>query len=324
MPRTTAEQLERWGLEAADSFLTAQAALNDTITKIASDNYLNKEQIQRVCEFANLRVYEDMMKTAGDKRAEFPLADVFAIQSTIKDVPDMDMTDVGIKLSSTDLSKLQYHSAEMTARDIFLPLETKIKIAKVELDKLANKTIPMSTRIDAFLKIAEMRDQIKTKEVQLDSKKTDVKEGLKSTIQTMMDHGHSFQDLYNIAIKTHPDKAANMKTMFDTVATELKESGKLDPAVKLSHDPLLNMACAIVKHAEIEATPRDIQTLQARKQFQMLIGEWIDTDNEHAKCDNTVGYINHVIEKVRGKMREGVESKNPSIEDDDLTSKAKK
>ena len=55
--------LEAWGREAAEQFLTHQVPLNESIEKIAQDNQLNPEQIKRVCEFANINEVKKTIST---------------------------------------------------------------------------------------------------------------------------------------------------------------------------------------------------------------------------------------------------------------------
>ncbi len=68
-------QLDYLGKEASRDYLTRAIPLNESITKIAEHNALNREQINRVVESANTSTYLALFKTAEDKYIEFPVAD---------------------------------------------------------------------------------------------------------------------------------------------------------------------------------------------------------------------------------------------------------
>ena len=82
----TKETLEYFGKEAAKEYLQNSVPLNDTITKIAEENALTKEQINRVTEAANTTTYLALFKTAEDKYIEFPVADSEKIAEYLKPV----------------------------------------------------------------------------------------------------------------------------------------------------------------------------------------------------------------------------------------------
>ena len=67
---TTAE-LDNYINEAANSYLKQNVPLNDTITKLASSNGLNRDQVARVVEGANTEVYIQLMNQSDDKYVQF-------------------------------------------------------------------------------------------------------------------------------------------------------------------------------------------------------------------------------------------------------------
>jgi len=64
-----------WGMEAADAFLARDIPMNGTISKIASLKNLNYNQISRVVEEANSRVFLQKHASTDDKYIEFDVAD---------------------------------------------------------------------------------------------------------------------------------------------------------------------------------------------------------------------------------------------------------
>lgn len=75
----SAHDLEDFGKIASSNLLDKSVSLNEGIQKIAGENMLNRQQINRVVETANVETYISMMKTAESKYINFDLADAVAI-----------------------------------------------------------------------------------------------------------------------------------------------------------------------------------------------------------------------------------------------------
>jgi hypothetical protein len=83
-----ADRLELLAKTAAKRYLEEGAVLNDTIKKIAEDNDLNRHQIERVCEMANIATHQGLWaKTAEKESVAFPLADSKAVVTVVKKTP---------------------------------------------------------------------------------------------------------------------------------------------------------------------------------------------------------------------------------------------
>jgi hypothetical protein len=80
----SAHDLEDFGKVASSSFLDNSVPLNKGIQKIAGENSLNRQQINRVVESANVETYLAMMKTAESKYVNFDLADSNAIAGDLE------------------------------------------------------------------------------------------------------------------------------------------------------------------------------------------------------------------------------------------------
>lgn len=73
--KVAVDRLESFAKIAAKRFLEEGAKLNDTITKLAKENELNANQIERVCEMANIATHQGLWsKTAQKEKISFPLA----------------------------------------------------------------------------------------------------------------------------------------------------------------------------------------------------------------------------------------------------------
>jgi len=78
--KVASEQLELLGRTAARRYLHESAPLNSSIKKMAEENELNPNQIERVCEIANIATHQGLWaKTAQKESIAFDLADAKTI-----------------------------------------------------------------------------------------------------------------------------------------------------------------------------------------------------------------------------------------------------
>jgi hypothetical protein len=77
--------LEQLGKEAALSYISSNIALNDSILKTAQNHNLNRQQVNRVVEAANVDAYLHLIKKAEDNYVDFPLADSSTIYNRLSD-----------------------------------------------------------------------------------------------------------------------------------------------------------------------------------------------------------------------------------------------
>jgi hypothetical protein len=76
-------ELELFAKQAATNYLKDGKSLNDSITKLASDNALNHEQIARVVEAANTDVYINLFNKNKDKYVQFETANPEVIEESL-------------------------------------------------------------------------------------------------------------------------------------------------------------------------------------------------------------------------------------------------
>lgn len=115
-----ADRLEMFAKTAAKHYLQESKPLNDSIAKIAKENDLNRNQIERVCEMANIETHRGLwQKTAQKEKIAFPLADSKVVvacacgdEDAPPDAPSCDMDSdyagppKGIPGSGPDLATL--------------------------------------------------------------------------------------------------------------------------------------------------------------------------------------------------------------------------
>lgn len=80
----TVYDVNNFGKRASEDYVRHNVPLNDSIVKLASDNGLTRNQVDRVVEAANNETYLTLLKTAEEKYVEFPLASTKDIFSTIE------------------------------------------------------------------------------------------------------------------------------------------------------------------------------------------------------------------------------------------------
>ena len=124
-------QLDYFGKEAAQRYLESNESLTDSIVKIASDNNLNRAQINRVVETANTSTYLSLFKTAEEKYIEFPVADAEKVAQALNIIPGNPEV-----LGDYDAPPIQ----QLTHIDIFpVSEDTEEKTASVnETERLRN------------------------------------------------------------------------------------------------------------------------------------------------------------------------------------------
>jgi hypothetical protein len=85
--------LELFAKQAATDYLRDGKSLNGSITKIASDNGLNNQQIARVVEAANTDVYINLVNKSADRYVQYDVADPVVIQSNLHTTKVAEVSD---------------------------------------------------------------------------------------------------------------------------------------------------------------------------------------------------------------------------------------
>jgi hypothetical protein len=132
-------ELENLANIAAEQYLKNNVALNDSIVKIAKDNALNHEQINRVVEAANTNVYVKLFNESSNKYIEFPNADSEKIASIINPPRD----------NSMNISDYQHEPQKQVLDNVKIFPETK--------DPEVNKEAMF---LDNFYKLASTQERI--------------------------------------------------------------------------------------------------------------------------------------------------------------------
>jgi len=98
--RVAADRLDILAKTAAKRYVEERAPLTDTIRKIAAENDLNSNQIERVCEMANIATHRALWsKTAEKESVAFPLANPREVVDVVEKRP-LDSSDPGSPMIS--------------------------------------------------------------------------------------------------------------------------------------------------------------------------------------------------------------------------------
>lgn len=86
--KIASDRLELFAQSAAKQYLDSGVSLNNSISKFAQENDLNRNQIERVCEMANIKTHQALWtKTAEKETVAFPLADSKTIVQVMRPKP---------------------------------------------------------------------------------------------------------------------------------------------------------------------------------------------------------------------------------------------
>lgn len=98
--KVASDRLELLANTAAKRYVEEQTPLTHTIRKIASENDLNSNQIERICEMANIATHRALFPKAASKEAvAFPLADAQEVVNVVGKKP-LDPSDASSPMVS--------------------------------------------------------------------------------------------------------------------------------------------------------------------------------------------------------------------------------
>ena len=212
-PRHTkiaADRLELLAKTAAKRYLEERAPLNDTIKKIAEENDLNAQQIERICEMANIATHQGLWaKTANKEAVAFPLADSKNVVSVVVKKP-MDPGDSESPMVSSSPSVDADYSAP--PRGIPCPGPGLASLMGADPATHHNGLTEESPRKQIIIMIQkkaaerkDLRDDIIVDGMELES----LKKAAFVTVKQAVLSGASFRDIYEAAVGMGLGKTAN-------------------------------------------------------------------------------------------------------------------
>ena len=123
----TTYELELFAKQAAASYLKDNTPLNKSITKLAADSALNKEQIARVVEAANTEVYINLFNKSAEKYVQFDTADPVVIGNNITSTKVAEVVDLTDYYDAPAYEVPEYTSIEKTAEEVHTSPDAVLK-----------------------------------------------------------------------------------------------------------------------------------------------------------------------------------------------------
>tara|TARA_R110002073_G_scaffold56785_2_gene144235 strand:+ start:933 stop:1856 length:924 start_codon:yes stop_codon:yes gene_type:complete len=173
----TQDTLKNIATSCVSEYVTSDVPLTDSIIKVASDNELNPDQIQRVVETTNQLAYLSKLASSEDRTSEFKLAEYVdvmsglfndiptfnkqaSIESTISSIFSVPMekaaSDSSVTLSKSETMSALYKVASQSRKkldslvldkqDLMVKIAQRVEILKrdpLALDKIASTSNPL-------------------------------------------------------------------------------------------------------------------------------------------------------------------------------------
>lgn len=314
----SADRLENWGREASETYrnslkyttdkTAAPTLLNEAIEKIAKDNTLNREQIQRVCEFANVITLEEMMKTAStDRTEEFPVADAKVVMSNIQQEGHKAPVE---KIASFSFSAYRDSAPAATADetvDFILSdvRETMEKTAAAEQE--ASGVLSTERVAGALVKLAQEQEKAMAIERDFDMKQVSAQTTMTNIVKDLLREGHSFGDLFKAAVAAKPEAKDVTTALFQNIAKELNVEVPGVTARELSATKEACLGWWTTKLAQVHVNPelyadRNFKAIKGGRKLQMAIRTYYTCRDEFLKSEKLYHNITDAIENIRKKV----------------------
>ena len=187
---TTAD-LDLYITTATHDYISKGIKLNDSITKLASDHGLNREQINRVVEGANTQTYVQLFNQSKDKYIQFDNADSEKIAS----------------VALTDAPK----TAEVTTTDYETSPDAVLheKIGTVFNTPAEEPHSTVGDDLNTYYKLSALQTQLENTMVEVDMKFQHEADVMYSMVKQAVLEGTPFGDVYKAVTSVYPDPVVN-------------------------------------------------------------------------------------------------------------------
>lgn len=225
------DNLHKWANDAADRQVDDNIPLTDTVFQTAKDNGLLPEQIKRICELANHRMFSRLFQSGSDKVFDFPIADHSVIIMMLQKKPDsMPSTSTPTQVCDTN----DYESAPSPSMD------------KALLDQVFGSMFPQRDAPDIpFLdgesperraiiirinKTAAALSELQTQKMAAEVSLNDKDEEIYNAIKQMILKGKTLEDAFNYFSNLYPAvELAAATGSFNKILDRLKEENIVNP-----------------------------------------------------------------------------------------------
>lgn len=226
---------------ASEAYLKNNTPLNDTIVKIATENGLTREQINRVIEGSNTDVYLQLFNKSDDKYVTFETADREKIYDHLS--PENKVAEVANPMDDYTEPPTEEHETIKVGVSIFPEISEDSHIYQDELLRSYYKLAAVNTRLEETMTEKDLAFQQEVSKFQ-------------EMIKQAVLGGTAYSDIYNAIITAHENDPIISAVLSDTETflkektynVKLEKSASKNTAVNLQH-PLLIQSGKLVKIA---------------------------------------------------------------------------
>lgn len=246
-------ELDKLADIATEAYLKNNTPLNDVIVKLAQDNALNREQINRVVETANSNVYVKLFNESKNKYIEFPNADSEKIASVLNPSKEPVHT-----LTS------DYQHEPIAER---LPETTHVFTISEE-----PTTLKESAALREYYKLANMQERINNAASEIEAMFDVELSQFKHLIKQALLKGTSVEDVATAVEKLFPNqfiKTAMREIYKDLANANIKEFKSPTASVDTDH-PIIKQAEKLlqIKQAYFTILEKQAENLEKFEQLK--------------------------------------------------------
>ncbi len=224
-------QLDMFARQAVADYLQNQVPLNDSITKIAEEHALNKEQVARVIEAANTSTYLDLFEKSADKYVQFPPADPSKIGTEMPKVAEVSASD---------------YSLEPPTETFEIPENTGFeKVAEVVEERTSEQLMRDYYRFKAAE--AQLDNMLMEENIVFESQANQLKGLIKQAVLS----GTTYTDVYSALSSVSQDPI--FKATLDAIEQELTPEMPINSLIKTAqvHKGTVNGKHPLIKKAQV-------------------------------------------------------------------------
>jgi len=276
-------ELEMFAHRAGDAFIASGIPLSDSVTKLAADNNLSREQIRRVCEFSNHYVNEYMLKNASSRFFEFPLANAESVIGSLGTPEESFQVPTEYDAPPKIARKICQNAS------ICIPLREETKI---------DKTAAKQQTLTHLRELYATAQHCKTAAVR---KSATVREDMYKMINKMVDSGYKLEDLY-MAAKTASQHKETVTDLFKYVVGRMKDEGRLERAIKISLRKLSSeedLSGADGSLGKYPVGDHQVKVVLAPGTLEAEIVKLEESQSDAVKADAAMGHISSMIDTVK-------------------------
>lgn len=298
---TNPSELETLGQQLSEDFVTRGIPLTKSLIKVAEEKGLNRQQVYRVAETANVETYLKLMKTASDRYLVFPVADPFEVFS----LREKNKTALE-KKSETHSDYETEPEIELDESVTFFPVvveeESPQSQSKLEKDAQRNRgeKIYYNNRLDEEV----LNFQIETQKLGAHIKQAALRGASFDIIKDIIKTSGNLIDISALCDECH-EKLASQISHLDTI-TQCPIDAQVEKFIKES--TLLVEDCAI-KIAMLTEQLESMKKEASVPRFTMnLLKSFVSTIRKHPKFTALVGgagLLGYPAGKKAGKKEQG-------------------